>query len=257
MNADLQLADWQREFYVSGGGNPLLFYAVHGKFEQPLDLDRQFYRSAGVPSELSVNILSRENNEYTNFYVEGYLGNELQEQGKELYDAVISSPECLIIAGEIPDPSNLNYLRDTIGFVMATLDQGGIAVCDPQRLTWWSRDSWEEELFDPESAAPKQHVIILSSLEEHNQNLTWIHTRGMRKFGRPDLSIRNVPQKYFEAACQVCNRFIDNQAFGMVVPEGQEIRVEGLPDGMTCRHKGDLDDPDFNNVHIEMIFPGK
>ncbi len=37
---------------------------------------------------------------------------------------------------------------------------------------------------------PRQHVVILTSEEcsGDGRPLTWFHTRGMRKFGRPDLS---------------------------------------------------------------------
>lgn len=249
------LVDWKREQYKSGGGNALLFYAVHGKFEQPFTLDRQHYRSNGPPPGVRVEIHKRENNPDTDFFVSDYLGSELEAQGKELQEAVLASPESLLVLGELEDPSDLNYLRDTVGFIMSLLDQGGLAVCDPQRLTWWTAESWENELFDPAMAVPRHHVIILTSLEEKNPNLTWVHTRGMRKFGRPDLSIRNVPQKYFNTVTELCNRFIEHQAFGMLVPDGQEILMEGLPGGLICYNKGDLEDPDFNNVHIEMIFP--
>jgi hypothetical protein len=28
--------------------------------------------------------------------------------------------------------------------------------------------------------------------------------------------------------------------------------MRSLPSGMICTHKGDVDDPDFNNVHVEI-----
>lgn len=251
----INLTDWKRDQYVPGGGNALVFYAVHGKFEEAMQLDGQHYRTAGPPAGLRIEIHERKNTPDTEFFISDYLGGELEAQGPEIQSSVLASPQCLMILGEVADPENLNYLRDTVGFIMALLDQGGIAVCDPQRLTWWTAESWENELFDPAIAVPRHHVIILTSLEENNQQLTWVHTRGMRKFGRPDLSIRNVPHKYFNNVAELCNRFIEHQAFGMVVPEGQEILMEGLPGGLYCHHKGDLDDPDFNNVHIEMLFP--
>jgi hypothetical protein len=40
-------------------------------------------------------------------------------------------------------------------------------------------------------------------------------------------------------------------AFGAVVPDGQVIRMAGLPE-WTCRTLGNLDDPDFNNRRIEI-----
>ena len=81
------------------------------------------------------------------------------------------------------------------------------------------------------------------------------HTRGMRKFGRPDLSVRGVNPAYQELAIELCNRFIELQAFGHVIPEGQKVRLKGLPDGMTCRHSGSFEDPDFNNTHVEIEWP--
>ena len=86
-----------------------------------------------------------------------------------------------------------------------------------------------------------------------DSKLTWFHTRGVRKFGRPDLSIHNVPLPYHGAVIDLCERFIELQAFGAVIEDGQEIRVKSLPEGMTCHHAGDLDDPDFHNVHVEIV----
>ena len=51
------------------------------------------------------------------------------------------------------------------------------------------------------------------------------------------------------------NRFIDLLAFGARVPDGQPIRLAGLPAGMTCWRRGDENDPDFNNEHIEIVWP--
>jgi hypothetical protein len=52
------------------------------------------------------------------------------------------------------------------------------------------------------------------------------------------------------AVKDLCDRFIEMQAFGAVIPEGQAIKVAGLPSGWRCRHQGDLDDPEFNNRHV-------
>lgn len=73
-------------------------------------------------------------------------------------------------------------------------------------------------------------------------------------FGRPDLSIHNVPVQYHQAVIDLCNRFIEFQAFGGVIAEGQEIKIWSLPEGMVCHHRGDMDDPDFNNVHVEITW---
>jgi len=79
----------------------------------------------------------------------------------------------------------------------------------------------------------------------------------LRKFGRPDLSLHHVPDAYEKAAIELCNRFIELQALGGRIPEGQEVRMVSLPDGLVCHYQGSLDDPDFNNVHVEIRFPAE
>jgi len=44
---------------------------------------------------------------------------------------------------------------------------------------------------------------------------------------------------------------------GGIIAEGQEIRIAGLPPGMTCHLRGTVDDPDFDNVHIEIEAPSR
>jgi hypothetical protein len=53
----------------------------------------------------------------------------------------------------------------------------------------------------------------------------------------------------------MCDRFIEYQAQGAIVPDGQPIAMPGLPAGLTCRHAGGVDDPDFNNAHLDIRWP--
>ena len=150
---------------------------------------------------------------------------------------------------------DLNCLRATPGLLTFLLNHGGIAVFDPWMFQWWGPEEWKERVFEPGGAVPRHHVIILTSEEPADPPLTWFHTRGLRKFGRPDLSVHRVPQQYREAVIELCNRFIEFQAFGGVIGEGQQLRMRTLPKGMTCHLAGDLDDPEFNNVHGEITPP--
>src|SRR5262249_35154118 len=136
------------------------------------------------------------------------------------------------------------------------LDNGACAVFDPQMFHWWSPEEWREQVFEPAAPVPRHHVVILLSEEHGSDSLFWVHTRGMRKFGRPDLSIRRVAAGYREPGVDLCQRFIEYQAFGAVIPEGQPIRMATLPAGGVAHHAGGLDDPDFNNRHVELVWPG-
>ena len=93
--------------------------------------------------------------------------------------------------------------------------------------------------------------MILFSEENGSK---WYHTRGLRKFGRPDLSIHDVPAKYEKQVTDLIERFIEFEGFGGIIPDGQKIKMKTLPEGMWCENKGDFEDPDFNNKHIEIYW---
>ncbi len=244
--------DWPRPRFTRPGGTPFLFYVVYGKFENLPALSGSRYRSAGVPDGFTLFHYDMEQHpDVLAGFQEGYLWSDLQGRNPVLAARIAETKECLILRGEIQDSETLNYLRDSVGLLTFLLDHGGITVYDPLMFHWWEPENWRDRIFDP--AVPRHHVIILTS-EEPAHGLTWYHTRGMRKFGRPDFSIHNVPARYNEAVIDLCNRFIEVQAFGGIIDEEQEIRMRSLPGGMTCHHRGDLDDPDFNNVHVEITW---
>ena len=65
------------------------------------------------------------------------------------------------------------------------------------------------------------------------------------------VSMHGVRADCEAAVIDMFNRFILLQAEGGRIAGGQEIRMASLPLGLTCHHAGSLDDPDFNNVHVE------
>lgn len=248
------LPDWPRRHFKEGGGKPFLFFVVFGKFQDLPGLSASKYRSTGLPSGFELSRYDAERHpDVLSRFQDGFVWNQFQVNNPDLANRVVESTECLILRGEIEDCDKLNYLRDSVGLVTYLLDQGGVTIYDPFMFRWWEPELWRERIFDPSAPVPTHHVVVLTS-EESAPSLTWFHTRGMRKFGRPDLSIHNVPTKYRDAIIDLCNRFIEFQAFGGIIEEGQEIRMRSLPTGMTCHHGGHLDDPDFNNTHVEIAW---
>lgn len=148
--------------------------------------------------------------------------------------------------------SGIKTMQQRVQFTYL-LDRGGVAVYDPQILKWWSPNEWRQRVFEPASPVPRHHAVILYS--EDGDGSEWFHTRGMKKFGRPDLSMHGVCREDRTAVIDLFERFIEMQAFGALIPEGQEIRMRTLPPGLQCFHQGSLDDLDFNNVHIEIRKP--
>jgi hypothetical protein len=243
------LPNWPRPRFEPGGGDAMVFYALYGQFPANIQVSAEKYRTAGVPQGVRIKKVTRQDMPDFPFTGSG-ISRLLQPQLPEVFASIQSAPECLILTGEVQDPSDLNYLRDAIGLVSYFLDEGAQAVIDPQKLGLYSAQSWRHEIFEPQPPKFLNHVIILVTPELGGTK--WIHTRGLRKFGRPDLSLPAIAPEHEQAAIDLCNRLIILQAEGTRIPEGEEIQVESLPYPMTCHHAGDPDDPDYNNVHVEI-----
>lgn len=248
-----QLVDWSRPHFVSGGGDPFLFYVAYGPVPNKFAISRNEYQCSGIPEGIELMGYGPNSNpDVPDSFRDGYLWNELVRENASLANSIKAQSECLIIRGGIADPENLNYFRDVVGLIQWLFDTGSTAIYDPQSFKWWTRKEWRDLAFESESGSPRHHVLILASDEADGE---WLHTRGLRKFGRPDLSIRSVLPDRRSDVIDLLNRFIEFQALGGIIKEGESIRLPSLPDGMTCHHRGDLDDPDFNNVHVEIAWP--
>lgn len=246
------LSSWPREFYQpGGGGSAFLFYVVFGDINTDAPLSRQKYGVGGMPEALDLQQYSTETHPgLLQGFREGYVWEEFQRESPRLAAEVLVANACMVVRGEFGDPDSLNYLRDTVGLITWLLDGGGLAVYDLQILRWWSAEEWRGEIWKPGAEVVNRHVALLVSPEE--KGTEWFHTRGMRKFGRPDLSVPGVKPEWRGRAIDLCQRFIRMQALGGVIAEGQEIRMASVPEGLTCHHAGDEDDPDFNNSHISI-----
>jgi len=240
---------------VAGGQHPFLYYVVYGQIDPTRTVSRIKYRLDRIPDGIDLMTYGPAMHpDMVAWFRRGYNWDQLTTKNPDLAAKVAAQDRCLVLKGNVIDPPNLNYFRDVIGFLTFCVDAGGVAIYDPQMFKWWAPSEWCSRIFDPGSCAPHDHVVILISEDGDGK---WIHTRGMRKFGRPDLSVHNVGPQYAGAIIELCNRFIDLLALGGVVAEGQEIRMSSLPAGMRCFRRGSNaeDDPDFNNEHIEIVWP--
>jgi hypothetical protein len=252
-------ASWPRKFYQPTDAKALVWYLVYGQFPDTIEISRGKYRCSGVPAGIEVGNHTRTDHEEaaTSFLKQPFVVAGLRLEFPKLAPAVEAAPDCTTIRGEVPDSANLDYLRDVVGLVTWFFDNGAVAVLDPQTLTWYDREKWRSRIFEPNGSVPPHHITVLYSDEKGapDKSVFWFHTRGMRKFARPDVSVHNVPAQYQGAVIELLNRLVEAQAFGQVIAEGVPIKAESLPPGMTCHLSGQLDDPDFNNTHIEIQWP--
>ena len=250
----LERPSWPRPHFAPGGDNPLLFYVAFGRFDLTRPLSPAVYGISGKPGWLPMMSYDRAAQpDVFADYQSGKTWEILTRDQPLLARDAERAPQCVALLGEPADPPTLDYFRDTIGIVTWLLDAGGRALYDPQMLWLWSADEWREEVFETNEPNPDRHTTILVSPED--AGTSWYHTRGMRKYGRPDLSVHGVGESQADAVTLMIERFVELQALGGLIPDGEVIRMKSLPAGGVCRHAGSHDDPEFNNVHVSICWP--
>ena len=246
------LTPWPRPQYQPGGSNALVYYVMYGRFREGAEVSAKTYRTAGFPRGVDLKYLTRTNEQDLPF-VSDLLTNTVGKDNPALFAAIKAAPECLIFRGELPDPRDLNYLRDLAGLIMFSLDHGGVAVLDMPQLRIYDAAAWRKEIFAPQPPLLGQQVALVVS--DESGGTRWFHTRGLRKFGRPDLSFHKVSGTNETAVAELLKQFIILEAQGGLISEGTQVQMAALPPGLTCHYAGKLDDPEFNNVHVEIRWP--
>jgi hypothetical protein len=246
--------DWSRPQWSRDEAKAMLLYFVFGGFADAPELDLSAHASQGLPQGIEILRIPKDRLAHWEGHpLRGALGGILREGNAGAFEAARRAPECLLLRGELADSDSLAYLRDTLGVVAGLLDAGGVAVVDPQILEVFAADDWRARYAGDAIAVPRNHVVVLC--QEDAGGGAWIKTRGMRKFARPDISIRHVPQAEVQRAGVAAAQLVDLQARGMRFGDGSVIEADGLPGGLQVARGGSLDDPEFNNTHLELTWP--
>lgn len=247
---------WPRPYWQADAGqHALLQFYVFGQFAPELAIPAQRYASPGLPAGIELkrfqNLALRK---WDGYPLAGALGELLREDAPETFELARTAAEVLVVRGELADGASLDYLRDTLGVLAALLDIGGRAVLDPQIFGLFDAAAWRARYLVADGAPPRSHVLIARTPEADGVH-AHIHTRGMRKFARPDISLRQVPPGELDRAGVLCEKLVEMEAFGARFVAGQELVVDGLAAPLTAAPGGSLDDPAFNNLHVAFCWP--
>lgn len=244
---------YERPYYEDINYHPFLFYVIFGADKEHLSISRERHGVDEFPDGLDFSFLEKpENEEYMNAMLGGALGELLERNYVSLYEMIRKTDQWAVIRGEVQNDSDLNYMRNTIGFVQALAENSGIGVLDLQTFRLYTAKEWTGSIFSAEFN-PNAHIVILTSVMEDAS--VWLHTRGMRKFGRPDFSIKNVSEIDVDFAVKVMDQLIFYGARGAFFPRPVKLHTQ---DGNTCIVKPELVDdpenPDFNNSYYEILW---
>ena len=247
---------WHRPQFEKPFDDPFLFYVIFGIENTQLYLSRKLHNIDECPKELNIQYYSKDSSTEEREYIEGFFNEPisklLENQNKTLFEQAIKAKDIVVVSGTLPESDSLNYLKNSLGVLKALTMNKNVPILNYQTFQLLPSEEWAKQYFEPRQPNPCNHAVILYSKETEG---LWFHTRGMRAFGRPDLSLTAWPEDKTQEAQGIINRLIEMYALGSYPEDGKRIRVQGLPDGMQTTLKGDHDNLDFNNYYIEIKWP--
>jgi len=245
--------DYERPYYEDLDYRPYLLYVVFGVDGSQMEVSRERHRADEFPEGLRVALYRKpKHSEYMDALVGGTFGEVLGSSNPLLYKAIRNTEQWVVIQGEVERDSDLHYLRNVIGCIQSLVEKGAVAVLDYQTILLYAPSEWTSMIFEP-SFEPWVHVVILTS--KMGDGSIWLHTRGMRKFGRPDVSFEGVPKDRIENACQIINQMIYYGAQGAFFSRPVKLHTR---DDSTYVVKpefvDDMDNFDFNNSYYRVLW---
>ncbi|MHC6201997.1 hypothetical protein ACYULU_02235 [Breznakiellaceae bacterium SP9] len=245
---------WERVYFSDSYGKPYLFYVLFGTDNMDnVTVSKSKHNIDGMPDALEIINYSKIKDEKQKNYIEGFYdenrGKFLKEKNNVLYEKVATCNNVTVVKGEFEDTNSLRYLKNTIGIIQAIIETDITALLDLQIMEWLEPEEWSKKYFEPQ--APNSLNQVKKLWSDWDTNI-WLHTRGMRKFGRPDLSIRKITAEKKELGIEIINRFIQAFAYGLIPDETKEIWLKNREKGVYGKIRGNYDDLDFNNYYFEI-----
>src|SRR5690348_14356639 len=171
---------WPRPYWQPSDETLVLNFYVFGRFAEDLAIPAARYASRGLPEGVALQRFGHNAlRGWEGYPLKGALGELLKEDAPDAFEQARSTPDVLVVRGELSDRDSLDYLRDTLGVLAGLLDVGGVGILDPQILTLFDAEAWRRHYLVPGGAPPRNHVLILRNPDDEGRS--HIHTRGLRK----------------------------------------------------------------------------
>jgi len=260
------MADWSRPHYrPSPASRPALFYLVFGEApaSDELNISRVRHHVDAIEPEVQV---SRHPRDADPAWFDGWLSSAIGTEiplvfGRDRAPAVYDAKHVTAVRGVFEDPESLAYLRNTIGVVSAVAEASdAVAILDAHALAWWRPQDWRRQLVETSEFRVEEQVSIAVTDDPRFRPGIWTHTRGMRKFGRPELQIKHLPGAYdvnnpaIRNSGTLINGLANYLAGGAVIEDGQTMRLESFDSTIVFFESPDASETarHFNNAVLEV-----
>lgn len=239
----------ERQYYQDIHYKPYLFYVIFGVSADELQVSSQTHHVDALCENLQIQALYRkEHGEYMSSFFSGQLGAILKEENPALFEQCRQADQCLILRGDIEKDDTLDYMRNVIGILQALIEKGAIGILDLFTFSLYSPEAWTTRFFENDVNA-QDHVMIF--ITEENDKY-WLHTRGMIKFGRPDLSLFESDQEHLEIDKLILDQMIYYSGQGAFFDGEAIIHTDHSPYKVNCEFVPDWSNDDFNNAYTRI-----
>ncbi|WP_146169266.1 hypothetical protein [Actinoplanes italicus] len=221
---DLRVEPWRRPAHRPTGREAavLLVAFAPGEVLPALDI------AAAIPPGAPVDALAVRLHRYEDSpeWVDGFRTGPLRNlAARELPDLgpIDEATCCYSIQVSVPDPTDLTHLQLAWAVASQASRAGAVAVLDAFAHDW----SLPEPIAALDPHRPFDVVREISVIAESESSPGFghaVHTRGMIKFGRPDL-VMGVPEDRIGDAASILNQLAAMLAEGHVLTAGQQLRV--------------------------------
>jgi hypothetical protein len=155
----------------------------------------------------------------------GAMRNIAEQQGLPELDRLDRAPMCYSVRVEVPDPPDLTHLQLAWAAAQALAEAGAFAILDCYAINWYT--GAQVAALAPDRPFRVQDEVSLVAETEASPGFGHpVHTRGMIKFGRPDL-ITGVPAEQIQETGAILNHLARMQADGHLLVPGQQLRFDG------------------------------
>lgn len=262
MQNEVVVPDWPRPHHEPTNGTAELLYVVVGDPPETLSVKRARHHVDSLePEHLVVSKHARADDPaWFDAWLTGPMSAGLDETlGPSLAADVRGARRMSVVRGAFPDSPSLAYLRNAVGIVSAIAEAGGVAVFDANALTWWRPGDWHARFVEQSRFRVTDHVFIAVTDDPSRRPGLWTHTRGMRKFARPELHAQHLPGAYdvtnpaIRDSGDVLAGLATHLALGAVIPTGHVMHLPAWDARLTFF--GDADPQTlryFSNAALEV-----
>ncbi len=223
------VSTWPRTGFQPGGGRNVfqLFCFSTGplKGDVPLSASRFGLPAPEAMKLVEVRELTRD---MDSTWFDGFRAGSLRGVATQALgdvSALDSATQLTAVLVDREDTADLSHLQAAWATAQWLVARGVSVVLDAQTNRFWKgADVAEWPASRPFSLSIDVNVVVEA---EPTSPIANVHTRGLQKFGRPDLVTRDVPGEQWDAVAGLVRALAGQLANGVVLRAGDRVNLDG------------------------------